>query len=211
MGHVGRVAPVIRSSLKWFVLTLYGFGAAPHARAEELAIFAGGCFWCLEADYEGVPGVIDASTGYVGGDTPLPTYRSVSDGETGHYKAVRVVFDPALVDYRQLLRIFWLSIDPAEPRGQFCDRSDSNRAAIFVLNSRQRATAEASKAEVARLLRRPVVTAVLPARRFWPAEALFQDYAQRYPLRFQYYIRACERDRRLREVWSDVRVKTLDQ
>ena len=168
----------------------------------ETAIFAGGCFWCTEADFEHVPGVVEAVSGYTGGRTARPAYEQVSAGGTGHYEAVLVRYDPARVSYAELVRHFFRTVDPTDAGGQFCDRGESYRTAIFPLNPAQRRLAEAAKAEADRVLRGRVVTPVIPSSRFWPAEAYHQDYARRNPVRYNYYRWNCGRDARLREVWG---------
>ena len=169
----------------------------------EQAIFAGGCFWCTEADFEQVPGVIAAVSGYVGGRTRNPTYEQVSAGGTGHYEAVLVTFDPARVSYAALARHYFRTVDPTDAGGQFCDRGTSYRTAIFVLDPAQRRLAEAAKAEAERALGGRVVTPVIPSGRFYPAEAYHQDYYRRNPVRYRYYRWNCGRDARLRAVWGD--------
>ena len=169
--------------------------------ARQTAVFAGGCFWCTEADFEAIPGVISAVSGYAGGRTANPTYRQVVAGGTGHVEAVRVTFDPARVSYRTLVDRFWRTIDPTDAGGQFCDRGESNAPAVFVTPA-QRADAEASRgvaaAEIGEARFR---TPIRPAARFWPAEAEHQDYARRNPLRYRIYRQGCGRDARLRALW----------
>ena len=168
----------------------------------ETAVFAGGCFWCTEADFEHLPGVIDAVSGYTGGRIERPSYDEVSAGRTGHYEAVRVRFDGARISYAELVRRFFRTVDPTDPGGQFCDRGESYRTAIFVASPGQRAAAEAARAEADRALSGRVVTPVLPLGRFWEAEAYHQDYYRRNPIRYRYYRARCGRDARLREVWG---------
>jgi peptide-methionine (S)-S-oxide reductase len=168
----------------------------------ETAVFAGGCFWCTEADFEKVPGVISAVSGYTGGNVPRPTYEQVSAGGTGHYEAVQVRFDPARVSYERLAQHFFRTVDPTDPGGQFCDRGESYRTAIFVASDRQRLAALAAKEAAARTLKRPIVTPVLRASAFWPAEGYHQDYYKKNPIRYRFYRGGCGRDARLREVWG---------
>jgi len=168
----------------------------------EAAMFAGGCFWCTESDFEHVPGVIDAVSGYTGGRTPNPTYEEVSAGGTGHYEAVRVRFDRTRVSYGALVRHFFRTVDPTDPGGQFCDRGESYRTAIFVAGAEQRREAEAAKAEADRALAGRVVTPVLELGEFHEAEGYHQDYYRRNPIRYRYYRARCGRDARLREVWG---------
>jgi peptide-methionine (S)-S-oxide reductase len=168
----------------------------------EIAVFAGGCFWCTEADFEHIPGVIDAVSGYSGGHTANPTYERVSAGGTGHYEAVRVRFDRARIGYADLVRRFLRTVDPTDSGGQFCDRGDSYRTAIFVRNEAQLRAAQAALAEANRRLRGRVVTPILPLRAFTSAEAYHQDFARRNGARYRFYRTRCGRDARLREVWG---------
>jgi len=191
-------------------LLLWSCGGEPAARAvaqvppERIgtAVFAGGCFWCTESDFEHVAGVIDAVSGYTGGRTANPTYETVSAGGTGHYEAVRVRFDTARTSYAALVRHFFRTVDPTDAGGQFCDRGESYRTAIFVAGDDQRRAAEAARAEADRVLGGRVVTPILPLGRFTPAEDYHQDYYRRHPIRYRYYRGRCGRDARLREVWG---------
>jgi peptide-methionine (S)-S-oxide reductase len=177
--------------------------AAPSTARGAVAIFAGGCFWCVEQDFEKLDGVIEAESGYIGGHQPNPSYETVSDGGTGHTEAVRVIYDPAKLSYPQLLDYFWRHIDPTTPNRQFCDRGDQYRSAIFWLDETQREAAEASRDALVRSGRFPVVyTEVAPATTFWLAEAYHQDYHKRNPLRYAYYRQGCGRDARLAKVWG---------
>ena len=180
--------------------------AAPPAGATATAIFAGGCFWCTEADFDKVPGVISTTSGYTGGTVARPSYEQVSAGGTGHYEAVRIVYDPRRVSYAQLVERFWPTIDPTDGGGQFCDRGDSYLSAIFV-TPEQRAVAEASKTKLARraVLPAPIATRVLPAAPFYPAEGYHQDYYRKNPIRYRFYRTSCGRDARLAEVWKKAR------
>jgi peptide-methionine (S)-S-oxide reductase len=175
--------------------------AAPSGRTEA-AVFAGGCFWCTEADFEKVPGVSGAVSGYTGGRTADPTYEQVSTGGTGHYEAVRISYDPARVSYAQLVDYYFKTVDPTDAGGQFCDRGESYRTAIFVADEAQRKLAETEKAEAAATLSAPVVTPVLPAAPFYEAEAYHQDYYRTNALKYKYYRSRCGRDARLKEVWG---------
>ena len=175
----------------------------PRPAHVETAIFAGGCFWSAESDIEHVPGVVEAVSGYTGGSVANPTYDQVSSGTTGHLEAVQVTYDPARISYGQLVRRFFRTIDPTDPNGQFCDQGSNYRTAIFVANPAQRAAADAARAEANQILHGRVVTPVLPAARFWPAEAYHQDYARRHEVSYGLYRRGCGRDARLREVWGD--------
>lgn len=176
-------------------------GAAPSGQTKT-AIFAGGCFWCTEADFEKVPGVTGAVSGYTGGTTVNPTYEQVSAENTGHYEAVRVTYDPARVSYDQLVDYYFRTVDPTDAGGQFCDRGDSYRTAVFAADAAQRQSAESEKAEVEKQLAGEVVTPILPASTFYEAEAYHQDYYKKNSLRYKYYRTRCGRDARLEEVWG---------
>jgi peptide-methionine (S)-S-oxide reductase len=175
--------------------------AAGDARLET-AIFAGGCFWCTEADFEKVPGVRSAVSGYVGGTTANPTYERVSAGGTGHYEAVRIVFDPRVVSYDKLAGYFFRTVDPTDAGGQFCDRGESYRTAIFATTPEQKAVAEAKRREAQAALKQAVVTPVLPASTFTEAEGYHQDYYKKNPLKYKYYRGRCGREARLKQVWQ---------
>ena len=170
----------------------------------EAAILAGGCFWCVEADFDKVPGVLDTQSGYIGGERPDPTYEEVSAGGTGHTEAVRITYDPEKVSYQKLLDVFWRSIDPTTPDRQFCDRGSQYRSAIFYLNEEQRRLAEASRAtlEADKPFPEPIVTEISPADEFYPAEEYHQDYYRKNPLRYRYYRFSCGRDQRLESLWG---------
>ena len=169
-----------------------------------IATFAGGCFWCTEADFDKVPGVISTTSGYIGGTTVNPTYKQVSAGKTGHIEAVQVRFDPAKTNFAKLLAAFWPTIDPLTPDRQFCDGGSQYRSAIFYHNAEQKRQAEASKAALAASGRftQPIVTEILPATEFYPAEEYHQGYHIKNPIRYSYYRSNCGRDARLAEVWG---------
>jgi peptide-methionine (S)-S-oxide reductase len=169
----------------------------------QTALFAGGCFWSAERDMEAVPGVVEAVSGFAGGTVANPSYAQVVRGGTGHLEAVQVVFDPARISYRTLARRFLRAIDPTDSGGQFCDRGESYRTAIFALNAGQRRDAEAAVAEANRILRGRVVTPVRGGARFYAAEAYHQDYARRNAAQYNRYRRGCGKDARLREVWGN--------
>ena len=175
----------------------------PRPARVETAVFAGGCFWSAESDIEHVPGVVEAVSGYSGGRIANPSYEQVTTGRTGHLEAVRVTFDPARISYRQLAARFLRTIDPTDAEGQFCDRGPNYRTAIFVVNPAQRRAAEAARAEANIILRGRVVTPILAAAPFYPAEAYHQDYARRNSLSYGLYRRGCGKDARLRAVWGD--------
>lgn len=169
------------------------------------AIFAGGCFWCVESDFDKVDGVIETISGYTGGETPNPTYKQVSKETTGHYEAVKIVYDPSVVDYETLVDYYWRHVDPTDAGGQFCDRGQSYETAIFAVGEEQREIAEASKTEIEEsgVLAKPIVTPILQADTFWPAEGYHQDYYKKNPLRYSYYRKSCGRDKRVKEVWQN--------
>jgi peptide-methionine (S)-S-oxide reductase len=168
-----------------------------------VATFAGGCFWSTEAVFDRLPGVIEAVSGYTGGSDPSPTYEAVAGGRTGHREAVQVRYDPAKVDFMQLLVAFWHSIDPLDRRGQFCDYGSSYTTAIYVHTPEQRQLAEESKAVLEQLkFHRPLATEILPASRFHPAEAEHQDFARRAPAQYARYLAACGREPLLARIWN---------
>jgi len=175
---------------------------AAKATAKGTATFAGGCFWCMEAEFDKVPGVISAVSGYTGGTTKNPTYEEVSAGGTGHFESVEVTFDPAKVSYEKLVEIYWENIDPLTPYGQFCDNGEQYRSAIFFHDEAQRKVAEDSKAKVAQRLKGKVVTLILPASVFYPAEEYHQGYAKKNPFRYGLYRKGCGRDDLLEQIWG---------
>lgn len=168
----------------------------------EAAIVAGGCFWCLEEDFSGMKGVISVETGYAGGSLSEPTYRDVSAGRTDHLFAVRILFDPATLSYGTLLQRFLRDIDPTDAGGQFCERGPQHRAAIFPLDAAQARTAAAAVADLERRIERPLAVQLREETGFWPAERVHQDYAQRYPKRYEFYRRSCRIEERRRRVWD---------
>ena len=178
---------------------------------QEVAIFAGGCFWCIEADFDKIPGVLATTSGYIGGRTERPSYREVTSKDTGHYEALHVIYDPEVVSYDQLLTAFWHSVDPTDPTGQFCDKGDSYRTAIFALDDAQKEAALATKAAIAEAgtLSKPVVTPVLDATTFYPAETYHQDYYEKSSLRYTAYRYNCGRDRTVKRVWGDLAYKGI--
>lgn len=169
-----------------------------------VAIFAGGCFWCTESDFDKVPGVIETTSGYIGGHVDNPTYEQVSAGSSGHIEAVRVRFDPSKTSYAQLLEAFWPTIDPVTANAQFCDRGSQYRSAIFYSTAEEQQLAEAAKDALQKSgrLPAPVVTEILAASTFYPAEDYHQDYYLRNPLRYAYYRNGCGRDQRLEQLWG---------
>jgi peptide-methionine (S)-S-oxide reductase len=175
---------------------------AANSATSGVATFAGGCFWCVEADFDHVPGVLETTSGYTGGRTKNPTYRDVSYSNTGHYEAVQIKFDPKLVSYAKLVEIFWRSVDPTDKGGQFCDRGHSYKTAIFTHSEAQAQAAEASKITAASTLKKPIATPILAASRFYPAEDEHQDYYNRNPVRYSFYRAGCGRDKRIKSLWG---------
>jgi peptide-methionine (S)-S-oxide reductase len=182
-----------------------GLAAGTASNDRAVAIFAGGCFWCVESDFDGVPGVIETMSGYTGGSLENPTYKSVSSGGTGHREAVRIVYDPSKVSYETLLDVLWRSVDPTDGGGQFCDRGVSYETAIFVTSPEQRRLAEASKKalQASGILKKPIVTPIEDAGPFYPAESFHQGYYMENPLRYKLYRYGCGRDARLDDLWGD--------
>ncbi len=178
--------------------------AAQAQQATSKAIFAGGCFWCVEADFDKVPGVLSTTSGYIGGKVANPTYAQVSAKGTGHAEAVEIVFDPAKVSYEQLLEHYWRTIDPTTQDRQFCDAGSPYRTAIFALDAAQLKAAQASLAalEKSKPFPEPIVTQIVLAGPFYAAEAYHQDYYKKNPIRYQYYRTSCGRDARLKQLWS---------
>ena len=171
--------------------------------ATATAIFAGGCFWCTESDFEKLPGVIAAESGYTAGKTPNPTYKSISTGSTGHTEAVRVTYDPAKVTYSQLVEYFWKTIDPSEKDKQFCDSGSQYRSGIYWGSDAERQIAVASRDALLKTGRfKTIHTELAAASQFYPAEEYHQDYAKRNPVRYNYYRTGCGRDAQLKRVWK---------
>ncbi len=171
----------------------------------QVATFAGGCFWCVEADFDHVPGVVRTVSGYTGGALEDPTYRQVSAGGTGHREAVQIFYDPDKVSYETLLEIFWRSVDPTDDGGQFCDRGESYETAIFANSPEQKRLAEDSRRKLGQsaVLDQPVVTPIEAAGPFYPAEDYHQNYYQTNSLRYNFYRFSCRRDARIEELWGD--------
>lgn len=202
-----------RWTLLALVLVIVGswlFGNKMQVLAEinnstETAIFAGGCFWCMEPPFDKLDGVTATVSGYSGGHTENPTYKKVSHDDTGHYEVLEVTYDPTKVDYETLLDVFWKNVDPLDAHGQFCDKGSSYRTAIFYNNDEQKKIAENSKQQLvdSKRFQQEIVTPVLPAKKFYPAEEYHQDYYQKNPVRYKYYRFSCGRDKRLEELWKD--------
>lgn len=211
-----RITALLKSSL-WTAVLLFVLPGAASAQAQDkagappaaassqpaTAIFAGGCFWCTEADFEKLPGVVKAESGYIGGRVPHPTYEQVSNGKTGHTEAVRVYYEPSKVNYEQLVDFFWRTIDPTVKDRQFCDIGSQYRSGIYYQNDAQKRAAQASLAALEKSGRfQRIHTEVAPAGEFYLAEDYHQDYYKKNPIRYKYYRTSCGRDARLDELWG---------
>jgi peptide-methionine (S)-S-oxide reductase len=187
------------------LIPLHSANAAPSTAVTEKATFAGGCFWCMEAPFDKLPGVLSVTAGYSGGQVKNPTYEQVSAGGTGHAEAVQIVFDPSKTGYGKLLDIYWRNIDPTVKDRQFCDVGSQYRSAIFYHSEEQRRFALKSKTtlEKNKPFKGPVVTEITPAGEFYQAEEYHQHYYKKNPLRYAYYRSGCGRDRRLKELWGN--------
>jgi len=209
-----QVAPTITDqparTVSMAAATMQAGTTAPAAPAQgasggtATAIFAGGCFWCMEPPYDDLPGVISTTSGYTAGRTANPSYEQVSTGGTGHTEAVQVVYDPGKVSYSKLLEVFWRNIDPVAVNRQFCDVGDQYRSGIYPLGAEQMRLAQASKRALDQSgkLQRPIATEVVAATTFYPAETYHQDYYVKNPVRYKFYRYNCGRDQRLRDVWG---------
>jgi peptide-methionine (S)-S-oxide reductase len=200
---------MVSSVLLWDALPFYASADSvgqPPADNQTLATatFAGGCFWCMEPPFDHLAGVVATTSGYTGGRQENPTYDQVSAGTTGHVEAVQVTYDPAQVSYEQLLEVFWQNVDPLDDTGQFCDKGSQYRSAIFAATGEEQRLAEQSKQllEAAKQFKRPIVTEILAAQTFYPAETYHQDYYLKHPVRYKFYRSACGRDQRLAELWG---------
>ena len=186
----------------WLILVAGAAGQGTPPPKTATATFAGGCFWCVEADFDKVEGVISTTSGYIGGRTAKPTYEEVVRGGTGHAEAVEIIYDPAKVSYEKLLDVFWHNIDPLVKDRQFCDRGDQYRTAVFYRGDAQKQAAEASKKTVATRFKQPIETEIVAAGPFTKAEDYHQDYYQKNPVRYKFYRFNCGRDARLEELWG---------
>jgi peptide-methionine (S)-S-oxide reductase len=198
---------MLKSALAVFALAASVLAGAAHAQTGpsdklKTAIFAGGCFWCVEEVFDKVEGVVETTSGYTGGIQPNPTYEQVSTNTTGHAEAVRVKYDPARVTYAQLLDAFWLNVDPFDAGGQFCDRGSSYRSAIFVMDDEEEKLAKDSKEKIAAQFKREIATEIVRATPFYSAEGYHQDYYTKNPLRYTFYKWNCGRAQRLEEIWG---------
>lgn len=188
------------------ILLLGAIGLAPSvARASEAkAVFAGGCFWCMEASFDKLEGVKDVRAGFSGGQDTNPTYEKVARGGTGHAEAVEVTYDPAIVPYDKLIGIYWDNVDPTDEGGQFCDRGSVYRPIIFVGNAQERLIAEKTKADLTLKLGEPVIVPIQDSETFYPAGEQYEDFHERNPLRYALYRQGCGQDRRLEEIQEKI-------
>lgn len=191
---------ILFTFLSFFVF----FQGVPMAHAaeekHETAILAGGCFWCMEPPFDKLEGVISTVVGYTGGKTKDPTYEATSSGETGHYEAIKVTYDPSKVSFKEILDVFWRNVDPFDAGGQFCDRGSQYRAAIFYSTEEQRKIAQISKKEAEKLWRQKILTELIPASVFYEAEEYHQEYYIKNPIRYSFFRSTCGRDDRLKEI-----------
>jgi peptide-methionine (S)-S-oxide reductase len=207
MARAFAVATFILLAVVWLAAATCGNLTMAEAADQrtEMAIFAGGCFWCMEPPFDELDGVISTMSGYTGGDLANPTYEQVSAGGTGHAEAVRVVYDPNTISYAQLLDVFWRNVDPIDASGQFCDRGDQYRSAIFYETDDQKRLAEQSRSELEGQHRfdKPIATEIVAASEFFPAEEYHQDYYLKNPIRYKFYRYNCGRDQRLARIWGN--------
>ena len=193
--------------MKWTLLAVVAvlshFPQAASAQELQKAVFAGGCFWCVESDFDQIPGVVATVSGFTGGTTSDPSYPQVTAGGTGHYEAVEITYDSSTVSYEELLTAFWHSVDPTDDGGQFCDRGKSYETAVFVANELERSVAEASKAAAQDMIDNPIVTPILATGPFYAAEEYHQDYYTKNPIRYKFYRWNCGRNQRVEEVWGE--------
>lgn len=211
-----RIRLILHAAVLGLVLSLFAVAACANPANDatsspaagkgmtDVAIFAGGCFWCMEPPFDKQPGVISTTSGYTGGTLPNPSYEQVSAGGSGHAESVKVVFDPAKVSYKQLLKVYWHNVDPFAINQQFCDHGDQYRTAIFTTGEEQMRLAEESKHELEASgnFDKPIVTQIVPASTFYPAEDYHQDYYQKNPVRYKFYRYNCGRDARLEQIWG---------
>jgi peptide-methionine (S)-S-oxide reductase len=197
--------------MKTFLFALLAFpfavvaaGTVEASGTVEKATFAGGCFWCMEHPFDALPGVLSVTAGYTGGQKKNPTYQEVSAGGTGHAESVQIVYDPSKISYRKLLDVYWHNIDPTTKDRQFCDGGHQYRSAIFYHTEEQHKEALQSKEELEKTkpFKGPVVTEIVPAGEFYPAEEYHQHYYKKNPIRYWYYRNGCGRDQRLKELWG---------
>ncbi len=208
MRRTGRLFVIATLALVASLAAFSHAEPAPEKQEQDdpfaLAIFAGGCFWCMEHPFDELGGVVSTTSGYIGGHVENPSYEDVSRGDTGHTEAVQVRYDPKTIGYAELLAVFWRNIDPLTANRQFCDGGSQYRSGVFVHDAEQRRLAEESKRELeaSGRFRQPVVTEITDAGTFWPAEEYHQDFYRKNPVRYRYYRYGCGRDKRLEELWG---------
>jgi peptide-methionine (S)-S-oxide reductase len=204
MRKIGISTVVVLLAVSMPLLCASADTPAPNPAGAGLAkaTFAGGCFWCMEPAFDSLPGVVSVTSGYSGGTKKDPTYDEVSAGGTGHAESVQVAYDPSKISYEKLLDAFWHNVDPLSANGQFCDRGNQYRSVIFYGNETEHRLAEESKKKVEQRLRATVVTQIVPAGPFYPAEEYHQHFYKKNPLRYHEYRNGCGRDRRLKELWG---------
>lgn len=191
-------------NLLLIILLVAVTGSGGHAAEQAKAVFAGGCFWCMEEAFDKVEGVVSVTSGYMGGQKTNPTYEDVSAGGTGHAESVEVVYDPAKVSYQKLLDHFWKNVDPLTPNAQFCDHGSQYRAVIFYGNDEEKRQAEASRQaiEQAKRFKEQIVTQIVTASKFYPAEDYHQDFYKKNPTKYKFYKFTCGRAQRLEQLWG---------
>jgi peptide-methionine (S)-S-oxide reductase len=204
---MGRQTAVSILTLAVFLIGGWSAQSTNQAAADTTpgkAYFAGGCFWCMEEVFEKVDGVLSATSGYMGGTVSNPTYEEVSAGRTGHAESVEVVYDPAKVSYQKLLDAFWRNVDPITPNAQFCDHGNQYRSAIFFQTDEEKRASDSSKQtiEQSKRFKEPIVTQIVMASRFFPAEEYHQDFYKKNPVRYKFYKYNCGRAQRLEELWG---------
>ncbi len=200
----------VLQSLSKIAVMFFVLGGIVHAATERTgtaetakATFAGGCFWCMEPPYDELDGVISTISGYIGGTKKNPTYEEVTSGSTGHTEAVQITYDPKKISYQKLLNVFWPNIDPLTADAQFCDSGTQYRSAIFYHDETQKNLAVRSKKDLQGRFKQPIVTEIVPASEFYPAEDYHQDYYKKNPIRYKVYRYGCGRDQRLQELWGN--------
>ena len=205
--HVFAVFAVLAAALSVSSLAARSALGSTAAQDREIAeaVFAGGCFWCVEADFDKLDGVLETTSGFAGGRTENPTYKEVTFGDTGHLEVVRVRYDPDIVSYRTLADYLLRHVDPTDGGGQFCDRGESYTTALFYSGDQEKAEAEAAIAEAREILGKEIATTIRPLTAFYPAEEYHQDYYQKNPVSYRYYRFSCGRDGRVKAVWGDAR------
>lgn len=199
-----KLLTLVAAVLAFISLTTSSIAATASKQPQTAtAIFAGGCFWCMQADFDKIKGVISTTAGYTGGTLKNPTYEQVSDGGTGHYESIKVVYNPSIISYSQLLTIYWHNIDPTNANGQFCDIGQQYRSVIFYANDQEKQLALQSKQNLINSAKfNQIATLILPASTFYPAEEYHQEYYKKNPIRYNFYRYHCGRDKRLEELWG---------